>query len=52
MDPKLAAGGIGVDDVERDPATAALLKKALTKIAVAAQSGNANLEKEAIIDSR
>lgn len=50
MDPKLAAGGIGVDDVERDPATAALLKKALTKIAVAAQSGNANLEKEAVIE--
>lgn len=46
-DPRLATGGVTIDTVRQDPETAKLLDQALSKVAVAAQSGNANLEKEA-----
>lgn len=49
-DPRLQAGGITVDDVQRDPATEQMLNSALSNIAVAMQSGNENLEKAAVVE--
>jgi hypothetical protein len=47
-DPKLQAGGITIDAVRRDPETAKLLDSQLSNVAVAAQSGDMNVEQQAV----
>lgn len=47
-DQKLATQGVTMDQVRRDTVTADALDKAMANVAVAAQSGNPNLENEAV----
>lgn len=47
-DARVSAQGITLDDVNQNPEMRKLLKDASTKVAVAAQSGNDNLEKQAV----
>lgn len=47
-DPKLQVSGITVDKVRQDPATAKMLDSAIADVAVAAQAGDASIEKQAV----
>lgn len=47
-DPRLQAGGITIDEVRKKPDTQRMLDSALANVAVAMESGNENLEKQAV----
>lgn len=47
-DPRLQAGGITIEEVRKTPETEQMLDSALSNVAVAMQSGNENLEKQAV----
>jgi hypothetical protein len=47
-DPRLQAGGITIDEVRKKPDTQRMLDSALANVAVAMESSNENLEKQAV----
>ena len=47
-DPRLQAGGITIDEVRKTPETEQMLDSALSNVAVAMESGDENLEKQAV----
>lgn len=49
-DQKLASQGVTMDMIRKTPATAEALRKALSNVAVAAQSGDPKLENQAVED--